>query len=213
MDYQHNTKDRPLGQSKLEVKQLITEEPNQKEQPYITTGQIQRTVNLQTDNGRSVKGSLVYEANFFPAIRLRGVAFSQPTSPLTKVAPPPGNDDDDNASFIEPDEDGTLDIEDELSQQMNAEASGALAVKPERISSRALTSSSLTGDKMTPNGAGMPIATTSNPAAPLSDGVSLSRDEILGYRKLYRILKAPPIKRKLHRIWSSNLKYHLGPIG
>ena len=182
MDYQHNTKDRPLGQTKLDVKQLVAQGPDRKEQPYVSTVAISRSVNLQTDNGKAVKGTLIYEASFFPAVPLRGVAFAEPTSPLTKVMPQNTEEVDDNASIIEPDAEDTVDAEDELSQQMNAEIVQASAPshgpdgapstteRPSQGSNAAMTrsvSGKITGEYKTES---------------VTEGVALSREDILSRR-------------------------------
>lgn len=174
MDYQHNSKDRPLGQVSLDVKLLATEGTDKKEHPYLSTGPVERTDKLVSDGGRSAKGTLIYEARFYPCTALKGVAFEKTASPLEKVQPK-GDVEDDGASIIELDDDAkTIDGEDELSKQMRTEARQAVrspyAATPsaEGASMRPAHESTATFGTAQTNG------TESN-----GHGVDMTREEVL----------------------------------
>lgn len=74
MDYQHLTKDRPLGYLELRLRELAVEADSE-EYPYKSTGRKTEAANLRFDKG-TFKGQLHYEAEFVPAIALRDFKFS-----------------------------------------------------------------------------------------------------------------------------------------
>jgi hypothetical protein len=189
MDYQHSGKDRPLGRTYLQIKDVAAEGSDKKEQPFVSTGTVSRTSNLEADNGKSMKGNLVYEAIFYPALNLRGVAFAPaPMSPLNKVMPRPGeDDDDDNASIIDPDDDArTVFGDDELSQQMNAEApmNGNMASStPGTLSRVGTRTDSPYAGQHTKNALSTASFATAGTTASVTDGITMTREEVLRYRK------------------------------
>lgn len=191
MDYQHNSKPRPLGQTKLSIRELVTEGPDKKEEPYVSRGTLQRSDNLQSEGGRSVKGTLVYEASFFPTVHLRGVQFaSAAANPLERVQAAPGEGND-NESYVEPTMDDTATLpdneDDELSRQMNAEAAQGRLLK--RTDTMATTGSSpippnvMSHKKNALSTASAMTAMTMETTASITDGVSLSKEEILQSRE------------------------------
>ena len=74
MDYQHLTKDRPLGHTELRLNDLAAE-AEAEDYPYKSTGKKAEAENLKLDKG-SFKGQLHYEAEFIPALALKNFEFS-----------------------------------------------------------------------------------------------------------------------------------------
>lgn len=162
MDYQHNSKDRPLGRFTIDIKQLASAGSDPTTQPFVSTGPVERTEKLILDHGRSMKGSIVYKAEFFPCTPLKGVTFDKVVSPLSQAQLKDAEDMDDGASFIEPEHvDETMDLEDDLAAQMSAEATSA--VQGAEHTSSAGADGPLNGDK----------------AATETEGFALSKEQVL----------------------------------
>src|SRR5438309_1345324 len=85
MDYQHLTRDRPLGSTELAISDLATLSPVEDlKYPYKSNGVKSFTSPLRQEQGGNVyKGTLHYTAEFVPALALRNVKFE--TSPETEV--------------------------------------------------------------------------------------------------------------------------------
>ncbi|CCM00332.1 uncharacterized protein FIBRA_02362 [Fibroporia radiculosa] len=83
MDYQHLTKDRSLGYVELKLSDLA--KPADGDFPYISTGKKVAVDPIHLDNG-SFKGQLHYEAEFIPAIALKGVGFDSGGNLIERAA-------------------------------------------------------------------------------------------------------------------------------
>lgn len=182
MDYQHNSKDRSLGVTQIDMKTLAAE-GSDKTTPFVSNGPVSRSDPLRTDNGKAYKGTLIYEAKFVPAIPLRGVAFDKVESPLTKVTPKAEDQDDDGASVIETDaETATMEGDDEVSQQMRADmlqqTNGAAVNGAVRSSSRA--SNHTKNALSTATAASVATAGTTES---VTEGVSMTREELFNCRE------------------------------
>jgi len=95
MDYQHLTKDRPLGYVELHLNELATGEESE-EYPYKSTGKKVEAANLKFDKG-IFKGQLHYEAEFVPALALKDFGFSASGNGIQQTvngASGSGTDDD-----------------------------------------------------------------------------------------------------------------------
>lgn len=184
MDYQHNTKDRPLGQTRLDVKSLASEGADKKEGPYVSTGPLQRSDKLVSDAGKSVKGTLVYEAKFYPALHLRGVAFAPPSSALEKVVPPKGeDDDDDHASIIETEDDAvTLDEAMQLPAGAESLARNG-SVKRASVAAAEGSEIARSHTKNAMSTASIATAGTNATSQSVTEGITMSKEELLKSRK------------------------------
>ncbi|GEM08900.1 tricalbin [Rhodotorula toruloides] len=78
MDYNHNTKDRTLGQTEFSVSGILAEGPDKRNKPWLSTGKVSKTEMLKSDNKRTVKGNIEFEAEFFPCTALKNVSFTSP---------------------------------------------------------------------------------------------------------------------------------------
>ncbi|BGP71461.1 Tricalbin-2 [Rhodotorula toruloides] len=78
MDYNHNTKDRTLGQTEFSVSGILAEGPDKRNKPWVGTGKVSKTEMLKSDNKRTVKGNIEFEAEFFPCTPLKNVSFTPP---------------------------------------------------------------------------------------------------------------------------------------
>ncbi|KAG8883133.1 hypothetical protein FRB98_003307 [Tulasnella sp. 332] len=76
MDYQHLTKDRPLGTVELSVGDLAIEAPANREYPYQGTGRRSFSSPIHIDK-LVTKGFLEYEAEFLPSLNLKGLDFDE----------------------------------------------------------------------------------------------------------------------------------------
>ncbi|GAA5974459.1 hypothetical protein JCM11641_003227 [Rhodosporidiobolus odoratus] len=85
MDYQHLTKDRSLGSTEFSVQGLLQEGPDKQVKPWIGTGKLQKKEMLRSDGKRSVKGSLEFDAEFFPCANLKNVSFTPPAESTTAL--------------------------------------------------------------------------------------------------------------------------------
>ncbi|GAA5948387.1 hypothetical protein JCM10213_004407 [Rhodosporidiobolus nylandii] len=84
MDYQHLTKDRSLGSVEFTAKGLLTEGPDKKTKPWVSTGKVEKKEMLKSEGGKKVKGSLEFEAEFFPCAHLKDISFTPP-EPQVKI--------------------------------------------------------------------------------------------------------------------------------
>ncbi|KAI5478145.1 hypothetical protein MNV49_005409 [Pseudohyphozyma bogoriensis] len=80
MDYQNTTKDRTLGSCDLAVASLLTEGEDKKNKPWLATGKRSYKEPLRSDGKKTVKGSVEFEAEFFPCAHLKSVSFHEPVS-------------------------------------------------------------------------------------------------------------------------------------
>ncbi|KAH7918365.1 tricalbin, partial [Leucogyrophana mollusca] len=88
MDYQNLTKDRSLGSVELRVGDLAREASGGSEYRYEATGKKEGADPIQLDGGGShmFKGQLHYEAEFVPALALKGVKFDNDENELQRAA-------------------------------------------------------------------------------------------------------------------------------
>ncbi|KAI0726177.1 tricalbin [Fomitopsis betulina] len=91
MDYQHLTKDRSLGYVELKVSDLA--QPSQGEFLFASTGKKVVEEPIMLDHG-SYKGKLHYEAEFVPAIPVKGVGFESGPNVIERAANASGRDTD-----------------------------------------------------------------------------------------------------------------------
>ncbi|KAI0080049.1 tricalbin [Panus rudis PR-1116 ss-1] len=84
MDYQHLTKDRSLGYVELKVADLA-QATEDKEKPYISTGKKLHADPIKLDRN-SFKGQLHYEAEFVPAIPVKGLKFNKGMNALKRAS-------------------------------------------------------------------------------------------------------------------------------
>lgn len=199
MDYQHNSKDRTLGQCRLDMKDLVGEGSDKKEEPFVSLGAISRTEALQQDGGRAKKGSVIFEAKFYPTIPIRGVAFAPAANPLDRVKSV-DKEDDDGASIIEPDADdgATIEGEDDMSRAMHADADGqvkATAYSNGHEGSETADVQNGQGEAAAQGDAAFTpghrkallsnvsaMTTATNATAETADGITMSREEIMQYQ-------------------------------
>ena len=190
VDYQHNSRDRALGQTKLDIKSLASEGTDKKEQPFVSTGPLERTDNLILDGGKSMKGNITFEARFYPTVPLRGVAFAKTANPLDKVVPRGEDADDDNASIIELDVDdaATIDEDDELSRAMMMDrlkgktATGRAEEDSDNYSTGNPTPAYTPApglDRTLQSSASYTSMRTAETSGSVTDGITLSREEVL----------------------------------
>lgn len=113
MDYQHLTKDRPLGSTELSVSDLATPSPAPEDAryPYKSNGIKAFSSPLRQDVGNPLKGTLHYTAEFVPAVALRNVKFeSAQDMGVHKLERRAGEHDEDGGVVVddgdEEDEDG-----------------------------------------------------------------------------------------------------------
>jgi len=78
MDYQHRGHDRTLGQTTIKVDSLLKEGTDKKLKPWEGTGVRSFREQLSTDGGRSKKGTVEFEAEFFPSAHLKDITFTPP---------------------------------------------------------------------------------------------------------------------------------------
>ncbi|BGO92542.1 hypothetical protein NBRC10512_000461 [Rhodotorula toruloides] len=108
MDYNHNTKDRTLGQTEFSVSGILAEGPDKRNRPWIGTGKVSKTEMLKSDNKRTVKGNIEFEAEFFPCTPLKNVSFTPPDemSSQAKITEVDEDESGANEETIEPEGDG-----------------------------------------------------------------------------------------------------------
>lgn len=195
MDYQHNSKDRTLGVARLEVKDVAVEGTNKTEQPYISTGKIERTSRLTTDHqGKLGKGSLIYEAIFYPTIPLKGVKFQNAPNPTDQVkakVKAEGQDDDDNQSTIagsDNEDSATVNGDDEMSSVplLKAEAieeEGADVPASQTNGTAAQATSPGHSKNVLSNASFVTTGTgaTTETTGTTEEGLALSKQEVLSY--------------------------------
>lgn len=201
MDYQHTSKDRSLGVARLKVEDVATRGSDTTQEPFTSTGKVERASSLTVDHaGKIGKGTLYYEAIFYPTIPIKGVGFDQTSSPMEQTRAKV-EDEDDNESVVEradDDDTGTLaGDEDTLTQQMKLEAAAGSTTKAEGSAfgktngqHNGATPSSTSGHaKNGPSRASFVTVETAATAestqtngANASEGVSMTREEILGYQ-------------------------------
>ena len=75
MDYQHLTKDRPLGSTELAISELAVPAPEDTRYPYRSNGVKTFSAPFRQDGGNVFKGTLHYTAEFIPALALKNVKF------------------------------------------------------------------------------------------------------------------------------------------
>ncbi|KEI37230.1 uncharacterized protein L969DRAFT_53729 [Mixia osmundae IAM 14324] len=97
MDYEHNGKDRTLGQTDLDVASLLEEGRDTKRAPWLSKGKLDRNSPLATNNRKTIKGSVSYTVQFFPCANIP-VSFEAVENAVDKIK---AADQDDNASVIE----------------------------------------------------------------------------------------------------------------
>ncbi|KAG8844129.1 hypothetical protein FRB91_002847 [Serendipita sp. 411] len=122
MDYQHLTKDRPLGHVELDVAKLAEvvppEDPVSEKYPYQSLGVKDMKEPIKVDNG--TKGELYFSAEFVPALHLAGVSFGGQKNAIEAAV---GTDHDD-----EGDQDVPKDLTYETGKKINGAAGAAAGV-------------------------------------------------------------------------------------
>jgi len=98
MDYEHTGKDRSLGSVELNVSTCVTEAASTSKGRWASTGKIERNDMLRVDGKRNLKGTLFYEACFYPCAEMGNIQFDAPPSILEKVK---ADDQSDSASTID----------------------------------------------------------------------------------------------------------------
>lgn len=209
MDYQHNTKDRSLGVTELAVDNLIMAGPDKNAKPYASKGkQVYNKADLKSDNYKSVKGYLAFEAEFFPAIRMKNSTFETVENPLSKVEQAQVEEDgatDDGASTIDTasesgdresffdDEDRELELQLEKEREnlakgipsSTAKTNGDAAVPRSRKQSTTSNSKTPTDGSrrsMDITRSGRPSFDSVRAGSVRGDGVDISQEQLLGTR-------------------------------
>ncbi|KAH7915157.1 C2 domain-containing protein [Hygrophoropsis aurantiaca] len=85
MDYQHLTKDRSLGSVEVHIGDLIREASSTSEYRYESTGKKATEDPIQLDGSHIYKGQLHYEAEFVPALAIKGVRFDRNENELQRA--------------------------------------------------------------------------------------------------------------------------------
>lgn len=183
MDYQHLTKDRSLGSVDLRVEDLAAEHDDV-EYPYKSTGVKEFNEPIRLDKGGGFKGTLLYKAEFVPALKLKGgVQFNDTgASAFTKQASKSteslgGKRDSDAGSFrsvaSKPDESG----------QEVPEGVTIHDVPPEKTHTKGVKSTDTTATAATT----VTVGTTNEEKAETTEesggGVEMSKDELLAQRE------------------------------
>ena len=178
MDYQHLTKDRPLGYTELHLNELATGADSE-EYPYRSTGKKVEAANLKFDKG-IFKGQLHYEAEFVPALALKDFGFSTSGSGIQQTA----ND----ASGSATDDDGgsisSSDIEAEaVPAGITTRRPLGAKRKEGHVKSAASTDTALTAD-IEPDAASTTESSGSEGKAKSNKGVTMSKEQLMQHRKL-----------------------------
>lgn len=105
MDYQNNTKDRPIGSCEINVVDLASEDSSNKKMPYASSGKQKHVEKLNLGRG-IYKGEITFDCEFLPAVNLNGVEFAGAGNEAASKAgggPDDGDDggDPDGASIKE----------------------------------------------------------------------------------------------------------------
>lgn len=154
MDYNHNTKDRTLGQTDFSVSGLLAEGPDKRTKPWVSTGKVSKAEMLKSDNKRTVKGNIEFEAEFFPCTPLKKVSFTPPDEMPSQ------------AKITEVDED-----EDEDESGANEET-----IEPDGGDKAAVTSSPAASSASPPTSPGKPNGGAKDEE---DEGVTIPREELL----------------------------------
>ncbi|KAF7320046.1 hypothetical protein MKEN_00788800 [Mycena kentingensis (nom. inval.)] len=167
MDYQHLTKDRPLGHVDLRVSELAQEAPTNREYPYESLGKKVATEPLRLEKGNAFKGTLHFTAEFVPTLALEGIKFESGGNELQKASAANNNTEGNSV-------------------HSSATSSSSSFSSGEEISASPTIVTPISPKK--PNDAASPIKPTSSPTseggAPAEEpkGVTLSTDELLTHQ-------------------------------
>ncbi|KAF5375164.1 hypothetical protein D9758_000478 [Tetrapyrgos nigripes] len=105
MDYQHLTKDRSLGYVELKVSDLVVENDDPLH-PFLSTGVKNMSESIRLDKGKSYKGTLYFRAEFVPAMKLKGLTFTEGTSSAVVIEEAAA--DSDSGSVVSKTSDGSV---------------------------------------------------------------------------------------------------------
>jgi len=180
MDYQHITKDRPLGYTELHLNELATGADSE-EYPYKSTGKKVEAANLKFDKG-IFKGQLHYEAEFIPALALKNFEFSTGGNGIQQdvngAAGPSGNGTDEDGGSV-----SSSDIEAEAVPTGITTRGPLGAKKKEEQKSAASTDTALTGDVEPDANSAIESSSESERKSRSGKGVTMSKEELMRYRK------------------------------
>ena len=181
MDYQHLTRDRPLGYTELHLNELATGADSE-EYPYKSTGKKVEAANLKFDKG-IFKGQLHYEAEFIPALALKNFEFSTGGNGIQQNVNGSGgaggsSADDDGGSI------SSSDIEAEA-VPAGITTRGPLGTKRKEghVKSAASTDTALTGDVEPDANSTVESSAESEGKGRSGKGVMLSKEELMRHRK------------------------------
>lgn len=172
MDYQHLTKDRPLGHAELRLNELATEADSE-EYPYKSTGKKVEAANLKFDKG-IFKGQLHYEAEFIPVLALKNFEFS--TSGNKIVNGPGGMANGDGGSI------SSSDVEEEV-VPTGITTRGPLGTKRKEGHTKNAKSTDTTGDIESGSDSTVESSGESEGKGKSGKGVVLSKEELMKNRK------------------------------
>lgn len=205
MDYQHITKDRPLGYTELHLNDLATGADSE-EYPYKSTGKKVEAANLKFDKG-IFKGQLHYEAEFVPALALKNFEFSTGGNGIQRDVNDAGG-----SNGTGTDEDGgsvsSSDVEAEA-VPTGITTRGPLGAKRKEGHEKSATSTdtALTGDAEQDVNSSVESSGESERKVRAGKGVTMSKEELMRHRKP----KCSYHSRGSHRcfrIWSGCLQHH-----
>ena len=180
MDYQHITRDRPLGYTELHLNDLATGADSE-EYPYKSTGKKVEAANLKFDKG-IFKGQLHYEAEFIPALALKNFEFSTSGNGIQQNVNGAGGSNGNGT-----DEDGgsvsSADIEGEA-VPTGITTRGPLGAKKEgHVKGAASTDTVPTGDVDPDAKSTVESSSESERKGRAGKGVTMSKEELMRHRK------------------------------
>ncbi|GAA5844845.1 hypothetical protein JCM11251_007345 [Rhodosporidiobolus azoricus] len=158
LDYERSAKHRPLGSTEINARTLVAEGPDKKTKPWIGTGVVEKKELLKSHNGKSVKGTIEYSAEFFPCAHLKDISFTPPEQQAIKLT-----ELDESSSGSS-------------SSSSSEDAGGAGAATPTTAS---FGSSPPNGPPALPTAVNGKIKEKENGAGENEDTVSIPREELL----------------------------------
>jgi len=195
MDYQHLTRDRPLGYTELHLNELAAEADSE-EYPYKSTGKKAEAANLKFEKG-NFKGQLHYEAEFIPALALKNFEFSTGGNDIQNPA-----NGGDSESIVDGDG-GSV-----SSSDIEAEAvppgittRGPLGVKKENnVRNTGSTDTALTADADLDANPATDSPSESEGKGRSGKGVVLSKEELMQHRKSRYSLSASKLSPRFQNL-------------
>lgn len=179
MDYEHTGKDRSLGSVELDVGTLMTEDAAGAAtgNRWKSSGKQEKNEMLRIDGKRNLRGTLFYEANFYPCAEVGNIQFDAPPTQLERIK---ADDQSDTASTV-----NTVAMghhEEDAGQE-----DGDFEADAQRIASATRAAPPITNGIAQPNGT---LEKTHRPSGSVAtqkstkEAVSIPRDVLLATRKL-----------------------------